>query len=236
MASWREGSRHFPLEGKIRHSRRYSAKPTVGYDQQHMQDCYRQSSEKIQQYSSRVDAALEGQAPSWDGLRAAMVKSLVADFPKKKGTKPSREVDIWEQRRVFRNLPAVLLAVSDLHRQLKLRVVWRTRAAQARQSSAAKTAKQRKFATRQALIDEQLARAEAKCSKDGSHSLYKVIRTFKRGRPNERVQLRDAQGRFLTASEERKTLIDYSQELFGKANDFQLKGATGSLDITPTRR
>ncbi|CAE7906776.1 hypothetical protein AK812_SmicGene36617 [Symbiodinium microadriaticum] len=98
----------------------------------------------------------------------------------------------------------VLLAFADLHRQFKQRIVWRTWAALAtlaRQSAEARTAKQRKCAQRQALIDEQLRQAEAKSAMDGSHSLYKVIKTFKRGRPSERVQLRDEQGRFLTAVE-----------------------------------
>ena len=93
-----------------------------------------------------------------------------------------------------------------------------------------RTAKQRKFAQRQALIDEQLRQAEAKVPRTGA--LYKVIKTFKRGRPSERVQLRDEQGRFLTATEERKALEDYSRELFGKGEDFQLDGASGELGIT----
>ena len=91
-------------------------------------------------------------------------------------------------------------------------LVWRIWAALAPQSAEARTAKQRKFAQRQALIDEQLRQAEAKSATDGSHSLYKVIKTFKRGRPSERIQLRDEQGRFLTATEERKALDDYSCE------------------------
>ena len=33
VASWRDGSRHFPLLGRILHSRRYSAQPGKVYDQ-----------------------------------------------------------------------------------------------------------------------------------------------------------------------------------------------------------
>ncbi|CAE7899851.1 unnamed protein product [Symbiodinium microadriaticum] len=122
-----------------------------------------------------------------------------------------------------------LLAFSDLHLhcQFKQRVVWRTWAALARQSAEARTAKQRKFAQRQALIDEQLRQAEAYRATDGSHSLYKVIKIVKRGRPSERVQHCDSQGRFLTAAEKRKALEEHSQDLFGKGEDFQLHGATG---------
>ena len=156
----------------------------------------------------------------------------MSEFPKRKGHKTSSAVGIWEQRKVLRNLPEVLLAFSDLHRQLKQRVVWHTWATLERQSAAARTAKQRKFAQRQALIDEQLRQAEAKSAKDGSHSLYKVIKTFKRGRPNERVQVRDAQGRFLTAAEERKALEDSSLDVFGQGTDCQLRGATGDLRAT----
>ena len=139
---------------------------------------------------------------------------------------------LWTYRRTLRSLPEVLLALADLHKQLKQRLVWRTWAAVASQSAAARHAKRRKFEQRQQLIDEQLAQAEAKSSKDGSHSLYKVIRSFKTGKPNERVQLRDEQGRFLTMQEERQALEDYSRDLFGTGDDFQLKGASGSLGIT----
>ena len=135
----------------------------------------------------------------------------------------------------LRSIPEVLLAFADLHRQFKQRIVWRTWAALAtlaRQSAEARTAKQRKCAQRQALIDEQLRQAEAKSAMDGSHSLYKVIKTFKRGRPSERVQLRDEQGRFLTAVEERQALEEHSKDLFGKGADFQLDGVTGELGIT----
>ena len=47
VASWRDGSRHFPLIGRIVHSRGYSAQPRKAYDQLAMEDCYRQVSEKI---------------------------------------------------------------------------------------------------------------------------------------------------------------------------------------------
>ena len=192
VASWRDGSRHFPLLGKLYHSRRYSSQPRKAYDQQDMEDCYRQASDKIERYTAHVEAALEDHEPSWTGLRSAMEKALQAEFPQR----PQRATEICDHRKALRNIPETLLAFADLHRQLRQRIVWRTWAALARQSAEARTAKQRKFAQRQALIDEQLGQAEAKSARDGSHSLYKVIRTFKRGRPSERVQLRDEQGRF----------------------------------------
>ena len=231
-ASWRDGSRHFPLIGRIVHSRRYSAQPRKAYDQLAMEDCYRQASEKITRYTAQVDADLKAQEPSWAGLLSAMEKAMQAEFPPQKGTRPHRATEIWDHRKALRNIPQVLLAFADLHPQLKQRIVWRTWAALARQSAEARTAKQRKFAQRQALIDEQLRQAEAKSATDGSHSLYKVIKTFKRGRPSERIQLRDEQGRFLTATKERKALEDYSCELFGKGEDFQLHGVSGELGIT----
>ena len=197
-----------------------------------MEDCYRQASEKITRYTAQVDADLKAQEPSWAGLRLAMEKAMQAEFPRQKGTRPHRATEIWDHRKALRNIPQVLLAFADLHPQLKQRIVWRTWAALARQSAEARTAKQRKFAQRQALIDEQLRQAEAKSATDGSHSLYKVVKTFKRGRPSERIQLRDEQGRFLTATEERKALEDYSCELFGKGEDFQLHGVSGELGIT----
>ncbi|OLP91680.1 LINE-1 retrotransposable element ORF2 protein [Symbiodinium microadriaticum] len=181
-----------------------------------------------------VDDALEGTEPSWALLRQTMEQALQSEFPKKRNEHRRYTESLWTYRRTLRSLPEVLLALADLHRQLKQRLVWRTWAAVARQSATARHAQRRKFEQRQQLIDEQLAQAEAKSSRDGSHSLYKVIRSFKTGKPYERVQLRDEQGRFLTMKEERQVLEDYSRDLFGTGLDFQLKGASGSLGITPT--
>ncbi|CAE7572319.1 unnamed protein product, partial [Symbiodinium microadriaticum] len=197
-----------------------------------MEDCYRQDSDKVASYTRQVDADLAEQEPSWSGLRSSMEKALQAEFPMQKSVCPRRNTGLWEYRKTLRSLPVVLLVIAVLHRQLKQRLVWRTWAAIARQSSEARTAKQRKFAQRQALIDEQLSQAEAKSAKDGSHSLYKVIRTFKKGKPSDRVQLRDEQGRFLTAKEERQALEAYSRDLFGTGEDFQLDGVNGELGIS----
>ena len=234
VAIWREGSRHYPLIGGIAHSRRYSAQPVKNYDQSAMEYCYRMDPDSLSNYTRTVDLALEGAEPSWALLRQAMEQAMQREFPKTRN-EPRRSTDeLWTYRRILRSLPEVLLALADLHRQLKQRMVWRTWAAIARQSAAARHAKRRKFEQRQQLIDEQLAQAEAKSSKDGSHSLYKVIRSFKTGKPNERVQLRDEQGRFLTMREERQALEAYSKDLFGTGEDFQLTGASGSLGITPS--
>ncbi|OLQ02824.1 hypothetical protein AK812_SmicGene14277 [Symbiodinium microadriaticum] len=180
--------------------------------------------DSLNSYARIVDDALEGAEPSWALLRQTMEQALQSEFPKKRNGHHRYTEGLWTYRRTLRSLPEVLLALADLHKQLKQRLVWRTWAAVASQSAAARHAKRRKFEQRQQLIDEQLAQAEAKSSKDGSHSLYKVIRSFKTGKPNERVQLRDEQGRFLTMQEERQALEDYSRDLFGTGDDFQLKG------------
>ncbi|OLP88109.1 hypothetical protein AK812_SmicGene30586 [Symbiodinium microadriaticum] len=224
VAIWREGSRHYPLLGGLAHSRRYSAQPVKNYDQSAMEFCFRMDPDSLNSYARIVDDALEGAEPSWALLRQTMEQALQSEFPKKRNGHHRYTEGLWTYRRTLRSLPEVLLALADLHKQLKQRLVWRTWAAVASQSAAARHAKRRKFEQRQQLIDEQLAQAEAKSSKDGSHSLYKVIRSFKTGKPNERVQLRDEQGRFLTMQEERQALEDYSRDLFGTGDDFQLKG------------
>ena len=234
VAIWREGSRHYPLLGGLVHSRRYSAQSVKNYDQTAMEHCFRMDPDRLNNYARLVDDALEGVAPSWALLRQTMEKAMQSEFPKKRSEFHRFTEGLWAYRRTLRSLPEILLALADLHRQLKQRMVWRTWAAVARQSAAARHAKRRKFEQRQQLIDEQLAQAEAKSSKDGSHSLYKVIRSFKTGKPHERVQLRDEQGRFLTMKEERQALEDYSKDLFGTGEDFQLTGASGSLGITPS--
>ncbi|CAE7418136.1 unnamed protein product, partial [Symbiodinium microadriaticum] len=199
-----------------------------------MEFCFRMDPDSLNNYTRIVDNALEGAEPSWALLRQTMEQAMQLEFPKKRSERHRSTEGLWMYRRTLRSLPEVLLALADLHRQLKQRMVWRTWAAVARQSATARHAKRRKFEQRQQLIDEQLAQAEAKSSKDGSHSLYKVIRSFKTGKPHERVQLRDEQGRFLTMQEERKALEDYSKDLFGTGEDFQLTGASGSLGITPS--
>ncbi|OLP99609.1 hypothetical protein AK812_SmicGene17808 [Symbiodinium microadriaticum] len=153
-----------------------------------------QISDSLNSYARMVDDALEGAEPSWAFLRQTMEQALQSEFPKKRSEHRHYTESLWTYRRTLRSLPEVLLVLADLHKQLKQRLVWRTWAAVARQSAAARQAKRRKFEQRQQLIDEQLAQAEAKSSKDGSHSLYKVIRSFKTGKPHERVQLRDGQG------------------------------------------
>ena len=215
VASWRDGSRHFPLQGKLIHSRSFSAQPKKAYDQVAMEDCYRIESESIANYARQVDDDfdLAEREPSWERLRTSMETAMQAEFPRQKTALLRSSASLWEYRKMLRSLPEILLAVADLHRQLKQRIVWRTWAALARQSAEARTAKQRKFEQRQTLIDEQLAQAEAKSTKDGSHSLYKA---FKKGKPNERVQLRDEQGRFLTAKEERRVLEEYSKDCLGR--------------------
>ena len=234
VATWREGSRHYPLVGGLVHSRSYSAQPVKTYDQAHMEECYRAEHDSVNNYARIVDGDLEGAEPSWALLRHTMEKALQLEFPRQRTAHRRFSEGLWAYRRILRELPDFLLALADLHRQLKQRIVWRTWAAIAWQSAAARHAKRRKFEQRQKLIDEQLAQAEAKSSKDGSHSLYKVIRSFKTGKPHERVQLRDEQGRFLTAKEERKVLEEYSKDLFGTGDDFQLQGSAGSLGITPS--
>ena len=176
------------------HSRSYSAQPVKTYDQASMEACYRMEHDSVNNYVRMVDTDLEGAEPSWELLRQTMEKAMQLEFPKKRTEHRRFSEGLWDYRRTLRDLPEVLLAIADLHRQLKQRIVWRTWAAVARQSAAARHAKRRKFEQRQKLIDEQLAQAEAKSSKDGSHSLYKVIRSFKTGKPHERVQLRDEQG------------------------------------------
>ena len=179
--------------------------------------------DSLSNYTRTVDLALAGAEPSWALLRQAMEQAMQLEFPKTRSEPRRSTEELWTYRRILRSLPEVLLALADLHRQLKQRLVWRTWAAIARQSATARHAKRRKFEQRQQLIDEQLAQAEAKSSKDGSHSLYKVIRSFKTGKPNERVQLRDEQGRFLTMQEERQALEAYSKDLFGRGRTFSLR-------------
>ena len=89
----------------------------------------------------------------------------------------------------LRSIPSTLQALADPHPGFLMLAVSRF-ATQA--SSTGQTKKER----RQLEIDDQLAPAVHKSKHDGSHSLYKVIRRFPAGKPQERVQLRDSQGRF----------------------------------------
>ena len=113
-----------------------------------------------------------------------------------------------------------------------MRFSWRCWGSIASQSAKARQAKQRKFAARQAVVDEQLRAAEDKAPKDATHSLYKVIK--------ERVQLRDDQGHFFNPSEEKQALETYptySLDLFGSGTDFPMTGQPKSAlwQGSPTR-
>ena len=91
IANWRKGSRHFPLRGKIIHSRRFSTTARKPYDQDRMQNCYRLNEASIQRYTDRVDTELERKAPSWEGLRDAMASALVSEFPKHRDRQATRQ-------------------------------------------------------------------------------------------------------------------------------------------------
>ena len=78
-----------------------------------------------------------------------------------------------------------------------------------------------------------MEQAEAKSRRDGSHSLYKIIRQFRTCKPQERVQLRDEHGCFLSSSDEAGLLQSYSETLFGTGEDFPLTGTKGRLGISP---
>ena len=131
----------------------------------------------------------------------------------------------------LRSIPSTLQAIADLLPALKKLMVLKCWS-HASQSKQARLAKQRKTDRRQQAFDDHLLQAAHKSKQEGSHSLYKVIRRFRAGKPQERVQLRDAQDRFLTSEEERKQLEQYSLDLFGTGEDFPLKRVQGSLDVT----
>ena len=129
VAKWRNGSRHFPLVGKVQHSRNYSAQASKPYDQQEMEDCYRNRSEKITEYGLRVDELIAHSEPSLVSLRTAMETALIELFPRK-SKRIARPESPWETRMALSNLPPTILAMSDLHKELRQRVVfrcWRSR-------------------------------------------------------------------------------------------------------------
>ena len=109
------------------------------------------------------------------------------------------------------NLPPTILAMSDLHKELRQRVVFRCWRSVTQHQKSARTAKHLKKERRQKAMDECMEQAEAKSRRDGSHSLYKIIRQFRTCKPQERVQLRDEHGCFLSSSDEAGLLKSYSE-------------------------
>ena len=106
---------------------------------------------------------------------------------------------------------------------------WRSLITQGKEARLAKAAKKAK---RQEEFDQCLHQAAHISNRDGGHALYKVIRSFRQAKPQERVQLRDSHGNFLTSKEEVKQLRGYSEELFGEGQDFPMTGLKGDLCIT----
>ena len=218
--------------GKVQHSRSYSAQASKPYDQQEMEDCYRNRSEKITEFGLRVDELIAHSEPSWASLRTAMETALTELFPRK-SKRIARPESPWETRMALSNLPPTILAMSDLHKELRQRVVFRCWRSVTQHQKSERTAKHLKKERRQKAMDECMEQAEAKSRKDGSHSLYKIVRQFRTCKPQERVQLRDEHGCFLSSSDEAGLLKSYSETLFGTGEDFPLTGTKGRLGISP---
>ena len=216
----------------MQHSRSYSAQASKPYDQQEMEDCYRNRSEKITEYGLRVDELIAHSEPSWASLRTAMETALTALFPRK-SKRIARPESPWETRMALSNLPPTILAMSDLHKDLRQRVVFRCWRSVTQHQKSARAAKHLKKERRQKAMDECMEQAEAKSRRDVSHSLYKIIRQFRTCKPQERVQLRDEHGCFLSSSDEAGLLKSYSETLFGTGEDFPLTGTKGRLGISP---
>ena len=233
VAKWRGGSRHFPLVGKVQHSRSYSAQVSKPYDQQAMEDSYRNRSGAITAYGHRVDELIAHSDPSWDALRQAMETALIEFFPRKSKRKVRLESP-WETRMALSNLPVTILAISDLHKELRQRVILRCWRSVAQHQKSARTAKHLKKERRQKAMDECMEQAEARSQRDGSHSLYKIIRQFRTCKLQERVQLRDEHGCFLSSEAEASLLHSYSETLFGTGADFPLTGRQDRLELFPT--
>ena len=231
VAQWREGNKHFPLVGKVQHSRNFSAQVSKPYDQQAMEDSYRNRTGTITEYGLRVDELIAHSEPSWASLRQAMETALTELFPRK-SKRIARPESPWETRMALSNLPSTILAMSDLHKELRQRVIFRCWRSVTQHQKSARTAKHLKKERRQKAMDECMEQAEAKSHRDGSHSLYKIIRQF-RSKPRERVQLRDEHGCFLSSSDEAGLLQSYSETLFGTGEDFPLTGRKGQLGISP---
>ena len=118
VAQWREGSRHFPLMGQIRHCRTYSAQVPKRYDQQRMEDCYRRDRTSIEAYCQQVEQSLESTVRSWKAIRESMASALEHHFPRQRRGTPLPTSANWEHRRSLRSLPTTLQALSDMHSEL----------------------------------------------------------------------------------------------------------------------
>ena len=88
-----------------------------------------------------------------------------------------------------------------MHSELKQRIVLRCWRSLITQGKEARLAKAVKKAKRQEEFDQCLHQAAHISNRDGGHALYKVIRSFRQAKPQERVQLRDSHGNFLTSKE-----------------------------------
>ena len=83
-----------------------------------------------------------------------------------------------------------------MHSELKQRIVLRCWRSLITQGKEARLAKAVKKAKRQEEFDQCLHQAAHISNRDGGHALYKVIRSFRQAKPQERVQLRDSHGNF----------------------------------------
>ena len=138
-----------------------------------------------------------------------------------------------EERKSYSEYPKHnYIAITDVLPELKLRLFFAKWKSWSSARARSKNSRQVKQKQREAQLDDAVESALRENQLDGGHSLYKTIKQFKKWKPEERVQLRDQQSRFLSKSEEISEIKNYSEDLFGTGSDFPLSGEQSCISIT----
>ena len=232
VASWREGSKHLPLIGRIHHERRYTAGRSKPYDVKSMDYDFRTGSGRTDLLTQKIDECFERSLPNtWSDVNKALSAAAKEVYPIV-AQHSVRAADHWRAARAVQHIPTSLQAISDLPPDLKMRIAFHKWKQLATARTRARNSRKIKQTQKQELLDAALESALKEQQLGGSHALYKTIKQFRKWKAEEKVQLRDSQGRFLKKSEEIRELTSYSNDLFGTGADFPLEGGTSRINFT----
>ena len=232
VASWREGSKHLPLIGWIHHERRYTAGRSKPYDVKSMDYDFRTGSGRTQLLTQKIDECFERSFPNtWSDVNKALSDAAKEVYPTV-AQDSVRAVDHWRAARAIQHIPTSLQVISDLLPDLKMRISFHKWKQLASARTRARNSRKIKQTQKQEQLDAALQSALKEQQLDGGHSLHKTIKQFCKWKAEEKVQLRDSQGRFLKKSEEIRELTSYSNDLFGTGADFPLEGGTSRISFT----
>ena len=113
-ALWRDGSRHFPLIGKIQHERTYTHAMQKPYDVKSIDYDLRTGSGRTNQLTDRIDFLLRRSPPlDWTGFNSLLHQAAQEVYPHQlRRNTPVSADERWQDVYALHNPPCALVAMS----------------------------------------------------------------------------------------------------------------------------